>query len=448
MGFMSRDGMSESLTPDTINDATGQSTLPANLNQTDPTLNPTRFQTDRLENYPIVGDPARDRQAFDTSQYPDSFRRLQAYMNGHRWKVTYFQQMGIQGDVRTNISDYPNEKNVIHTTYCKITDFEITLQGPLQWQYISQEGEGNALGQALFYSGFAPLKGDFFVGSVGDNKLGLFRISTVEALSWRNDRVHLVGFYFYNYADNGNLDFLEQATDQRKVFYKSSYLGGVSVLLEEDYYQDLQELKRFRSILAKHYYRLFYDDSLNTLRNPDGIYDPYLVKFMASACEYDIVKRRPQQLFRDTDLGYDYTIWSRLSDRVNTDISDLYPYWCGIEVTGMSNGIMLTPLVNAMTINVVGRDSTQAENGLIGGYYALGETFYEGDYENMTPLEQLVFTTIKERSLVDTATLLSQFLRQYLKLSNDEAFYTIPLYIKLIDVAIDSISRKVPSTPF
>ena len=66
----------------------------------------------------------------------------------------------------------------------------------------------------------------------------------------------------------------------------------------------------------------------------------------------------------------------------------------------------------------------------------------------MTPFENLLWNTIKVRQLSQTSYLLDSFIRQYLNLSKEDAFYHIPLYIALIDIAIPSIARKPPSYSF
>lgn len=445
MGLMSYDGSDPTNTSNLNNAATGSSTVPSNVEDSDPRRESPVTSLDDLNNYPIIKDPMFDRQAFDVTTYPNAWRTLQGYTQGHRMSVTYFNAIGQSADVRTNIADYPNERNVANTSYLRINNFEITLKGPLEWIYDKSKGEGNAVGQALSYSCFDPMIGDFFLGAAGDGKLALYRVSTVEPLAWRNSHMTQFGFYFFSYVDAGNLQFLQAATRRTVWFDKRSFLGGTAVLLEEDYYKDLTDLRRYRSILPQYYFRTFFDRGLNSFIRSDGVYDPYVVKYMASACSLQDVNDRPQQLFRDTDMTYDRTLWARLVDDNVTTIDDLNPYYTQRILRGKGNNIMLTPLVNGSVLTSLSRDDVTANPALLQGYYVLSERFYNDDYDNMDALEQLVWMAIKTRSLSNTSNLLTNFVRRYLTLGRDDAYYAIPLYLKLIDIAIPSIARKPPS---
>ena len=79
------------------------------------------------------------------------------------------------------------------------------------------------------------------------------------------------------------------------------------------------------------------------------------------------------------------------------------------------------------------------------GYYVLSDNFYNGNIENMTPFELLVWNTIRTKQLPDSGSLLTLYIRQYLNLSPMDAFYHIPIYLRLIDICIRSIARKPPT---
>ena len=445
MGFVPYDGSDPAISADLTNQATGSPNLPSNIEDSDPRKESPVTSLGVLDNYPIIKDPMFDRAAFDVTTYPQSWRTLQGYTQGHRMQVVYFNQLGQSADVRTHIADYPNERNVANSSYLRINNFEITLKGPLEWIYDKTKGEGNAVGQALAYSCFDPMIGDFFLGAAGDGKLALYRVSTVEPLSWRNSHMTQFGYYFFSYVDSGNLQFLQAATRRTAWFDKASYLGGTAVLLEEDYYRDLQDLRRFRSILPQYYFRKFYNRSVNSFVRADGVYDPYLVKYMASASSLRDVNNRPQQLYRDTDLLYDNTIWSRLVDDNVTTIDDISPYYGTTILRGKGNNILLTPLVNSSVLTSISKQQYAENPPVVGGYYILSEQFYNNDYDNMSAFEQLLWFTIKTRSLSNTGNLLTNYIRTYLTLPDEDAFYRIPMYLKLIDIAIPSIARKPPS---
>jgi len=71
--------------------------------------------------------------------------------------------------------------------------------------------------------------------------------------------------------------------------------------------------------------------------------------------------------------------------------------------------------------------------------YVLSPNFYAGDKAAMTPFEFLVYAVIHDRKLVDIKEFIDGYLAQYTQLTFEEQFYFIPLYLWLIDVALDSI---------
>jgi hypothetical protein len=72
--------------------------------------------------------------------------------------------------------------------------------------------------------------------------------------------------------------------------------------------------------------------------------------------------------------------------------------------------------------------------------YVLSPSFYTGDKITMTPFEFLVYAVIKDRQLLDIRTFIDLYLNRYAELSFEDRYYHIPLYLWLIDVAVDGIA--------
>lgn len=423
----------------------GGAPVPEDTPQSDPTKELPQTQNDVLQNFPIVANPAMDRNAFDVDQFPFTSRGLQGFMEGHRISVIYYNQCTVQGDVRTDVNDSPNERSAIHTAYRRIDQCEITLKEALSFTYDTQRAQGNATSTALVYAGMTPQYGDIFLYDVGDGKLGMFKITSITPQSWYNDRVYLIGFYFFNYADSGDLSFLESCTVRRSVFDKAAFLDGTHALLTEDKYLYLQQMRSIRDILCKFYFRTFYADYMGSFINPETqIYDPYLVKYMAQASPFDVVHARPRQLLGYVDETYDFTIWSRLSDSLNPFITDVYSQCLISTAVNYSMDIGVTELIGKRYVTVLSPDSKDVENNLT-MTYMLSDAFYRGDYLNMSDLEKLLSDSIKTRKLANAGYFITEFLSQYLKLSKSDQFYQIPLYIALIDIAIPTLERRLPS---
>ena len=489
MGIMNFDGKDPNVTQALNQAATGIPTVPKNLDASSPLAESYVTSTSSLTNYPIVNNPQTDRVAMDTTTYPEATGTILGYASGHRVQVTYFQQLTLGSSIRTNVADRLNMTNMVNVAYARINNFEITLQSAFDFEYNSDKGNANTVCRALIYPNFSPLIGDYFLYPVGEGKLAFMRVSSVQPLTWRNSHYTQISFYFYSYATPSMMAEFQAGTRYTYWFDKKSYLLNGSCLLEESYYRDLRDLRIFKTVLAQHFFRKFFSHDLNSYMRPDGIYDPYVSQYMASMCSIRDVEKRPIQLYRDVFLTYQHTIWSRLLDPYNTTIEDIYPFYLFNVFEGFANNIMLTPLVNKTYVKVLSREQMEPlqdmdlpprgfyppfevcinpigrhapPNGVVpvlppvpaapfqaesnpSGYYVLSGNFYNGDIEKMTPLEVMTWNAMRTKQLSDTGALLTLFVRQYQNLTDMEAFYQIPLYLRLMDIGISSIARKPPT---
>lgn len=489
MGIMNHDGKDPKVIQDLNQAATGLPNVPQNLDATSPLAESFVTSTSNLNNYPINNNPQTEKIAFDTTTYPEATGAILGYASGHRVRVTYFQQLNLGSSLRTNVADRLTETNMVNVAYARINNFELTLQQALEFEYNSQKGNANTVCRALIYPNFNPLIGDYFLYPVGEGKLAFMRISSVQPLTWRNSHYTQVGFYFYAYADGPLMAQFQAGTRYTYWFDKKSYLLNGACLLEESYYRDLRDLRIFRTVLAQHFFRKFFSHDLNSYIRPDGIYDPYVSQYMAGMCSLKDVEKRPIQLYRDVFLTYNHTIWARLLDPYNTTIEDVYPFFIFNVFEGFANDIMLTSLVNRTYVKVLSREQMEPlqnmdlpprpfyppfeiainpigrhgpPNGDVpllppvpvtpcsgesnsSGYYVLSGNFYNGDTSQMTPLELMTWNSLRTKQLSDTGTLLTLFVRQYQNLTDMEAFYQIPLYLRLMDIGMTSIARKPPT---
>ncbi len=448
MGLMTQNGSQPSPLNTELDIAgSGGATVPVTTPDSVPNLEVPQTPVQKLEDLPFIQNPALQRMAFDQSQYPETLKAIQGYMEGHRLSVMYFQSINKQGnDIRTNIVDSPNERSVIHNAYRRINNFEITLKDPWTFDYDPETAQASITGIAYIYPGMNPRIGDVFLTSAGDNKMAIFKVSSVAPLSWRSQKAYQIGYYFSTYPSATDIQVLEGSVVQNVYFDKANYLGSVTSLLVEDKYQDLHSMRAFRDILARYYFKTFYSEVLGSFFRPDnGVYDPYLVKYMSSMCGFDIVKRRPRQLYATVDQTYDFTIWSRLCDRYNPCLGDLYPAYQVAFYYGHSMDVGLTTLANHNYLTVCNPANVDPlVDPVIPTPYVFSSAFYDSDLFGMTPFEQIVYGAVTTRNLTDTQTLINTYLKTYLSQPKLIQFYFIPVYLQLIDIAITSISRIVP----
>lgn len=423
---------------------TGGNPVPPDTPQSDPTAEEPLLQRDLLENFPIVANPAMDRVAFDVDQFPNTARGLQGFMEGHRVRVIYYNQLVSSGSVRTDVADSPNERAAANTAYRRIDNFELVLKDSLTFNYDKTKAQGDATGTALIYAGMTPRYGDIFLMNAGDNKLGMFKITSIEPQSWYNNRVYLIGYYLFNYPDDVWLKFLEATTVRRSVFTRASFLDGSYALLSEDRYLERQTLNSTRDSLCKFYFRTFFNRDINSFINPTTqVYDPYLVTYMASACEYDVVKARPRQLLDNVQNTYESSLWARLTDPLNPLVSDIWKDCVAPIKRNYSMDIGVTELIGYSYITLVSPNSDAVTENQTSPY-VLSPAFYRNDRVNMSQLECMVYDAISKKTVGNVGFFIAQFLSLYTSLSQEEQFYAIPLYIALIDIALPGLERRMP----
>lgn len=418
--------------------------------------------------------------AFDDSQYPKATSAILGYMEGHRLSVTYFNLQGVGGtDIRTNIADSVSERHVINTAYIRINNFEITLSSAWTFDYDPDTTESSITGEALFYPGVNPLINDVFLTNGGDNKLALFKITAVIPLSWRNRRAYQVKFSFYKFPATQDLQLLAASTIQTLYFDKINYLDDTVCVLEEDVYQNLLIMRQMRTILARYYISTFYNQDLDTYFPPSGPYDPYVVRFMAAKCPYDLVKKRPRQLQSNVEFSFLHSIWQRLLDRTTSTWDDVWSRSSWSTFVGRTFDVNLTPLVNRAYVTLIPNtmpiepeqpvqpawDSVyqglvDADPGVLtllnyewaDAYegppptptsYVLSSAFYTNTVSAMTPFEQMLAAALTNRCWTDSQTLINNYLNTYRTLTLSQQFYRIPLYLHMIDITMPSLARVI-----
>lgn len=414
----------------------GSSTPPSSQNTAKPfNSDPVGTQAEALSELPVVREPSVDRMAFNDVQYQDVDRAVLGYLEGKRVSVTYFQNLdGDNGDYRANIADTETERSLVHTAYRKILNFELTVPSGFTYDYDSDNATATMNWEAYVYPGFNPMIGDVVLAPIGDNKVAYLKVADVYRPAWTNESVYRIQLAFISWPDSGTFNMLDESTKFTVYFDKTNYLGGTASLLKEDRYVALNTFRQMRPVMATYFRKVFYSDGLNSYVRPDGLYDPYVVRFMNAIASFEDTGRRAQQLYPDTEATFGYTVWSRMLDRFNIDLADLKGNVGSYvnEITSFNAGI--TTLINRGYVLV--SDDPDATP------YVFGAGFYSGNVDTMTPFETMVYTAITTKSLT-TFTDLTVLVRSYLTLSKTDQFYRLPIYLYLMRVAEASIARVV-----
>jgi hypothetical protein len=157
------------------------------------------------------------------------------------------------------------------------------VQGSFEFSFDQEPAVSKWQGTAFTYSYFNPNVGDYFLYTVEEGILGLFKINDVRRLSIRSATWSQVQFELVKYpveeGDNICASLDESVTDTY-YFDTESFLANKGQMMKAGDSGSATELAHLRSSLIDYYYKKFYDHNYHhTFIRPDGVYDPYMLEF-------------------------------------------------------------------------------------------------------------------------------------------------------------------------
>jgi hypothetical protein len=425
---------------------------------------PVISEEQQIDHQAYIEDTFVNKTSFNPETYAQTFQLLQRYAAGSRISVTYFLRSTPTGGLqRAEAIDPSSVRNPTQTSYTEIKHLEIVVQNKgLQSGFNSENQETKITGEALLYPGMQPRIGDLFVTPIGDAVYGVFQVTGVDRLTYRQGANHRITFFLREYASDDGVTLIRRSVTKTVWFDKETYLGDATTLLKEESYVCLQKMRQMRKILISQYYNTFYDKQMSSIMAPDGTYDPYLVHYLTSKISQLDSIYRPVQLYPILQ-NYDNCLWARLTEATNHTLIGLQANYqlmryrvsrWDVTITGLANRVLVVlenPNKQAMhanppTVNylVPPRPTPRILDNLQsvadGTGYVLSANFYSGDKTTMTPFELLVYSVITDRRIFDLRDFIDNYLNTYSALTYEERYYFIPLYLWLIDVGIGGIS--------
>ena len=405
-----------------------------------PNALPNDLPTDQagiVATMPFVSDSALNKFAIDTTQYVNTTKQLLGFAKGKRVLVTYYRLLNRESvNNRTNVADLATARNVIDTEYQKILNLEITLPKEFEFQANNSQANMSIAGEAMMYPNMNPSIGDIFTLGTGDGRVGMCRISQVTPMSWRQDRIYTVAFIVQEFLDNGSQNPIEGSVTLTSVFSKANYLAGTAALLSEQTYIQLNQIRAARTNLCRLYHQTFFDPDIQSYVRPYTIYDPWAVQFMTGKLSMNDLPIRPKNLLGQMPQLYGKTLWSRLEDRYNTSLYNVSPFYDLQPYRERRMGVFTTELFGRTIVY----PSDDVDTGT---YYLYSANFWSGNTAQMTAEELLIYEAITLRDCGDLGTLIGTYLEPVISLSTDDQYYKIPLYIHLIDMALQSKYREI-----
>jgi hypothetical protein len=412
--------------------------------------------TDVLNQPPFIQDITRDRTAFNPITFSDEFSALQGYVYGSRVTCIYFWRQVLFDNRQSDAIDFSNVRNLINQNYICINNYEITIITEIEMIYNEAISETTINAEAVLYPGLTPNLADVFTFALSNGQYALCKITATEPLSIRQGRMHKIKFTVQKYASAPDVQILVDSSVRQVEFDKETYLTQAYTLLESSDYNYLLTLRTLRPILIKYYYSNFYNSGTASVMGPTpdtlGTYDPYLNKFLNAKISIEDTVVRSTQLPVKPNI-YARTIWSRLLDRNNTAVADLWTQWVSQIKLKHYTDVYINGLLNKYTVNMIGNSTaanvtanpTEFDQG---DNYVFSQNFYSGNVTDMTALEALVYSVIQTKSIPCTVgntsgvfALINIYLNTYQSLSLDDAYYLIPIYLYLLDTGISTLTH-------
>jgi len=307
----------------------------------------------RLDQTPYIKDSFVNRTAFNPQTYAEEFGLLQRYTAGSRIRVTYFlRSTPTAGLQRADAIDPSSVRSPLQTNYTEIRELEIVVQDRgLQSTFNAESRESKVHGAALLYPGMRPTIGDLFITPIGDATFGIFQVSEVSRLSYRQGSNHRIGFFLREFASDEVVQIVRRSVTKTLWFEKETYLGDATTLLTEESFRYRKQLLQMRGVLIRHYYNTFHSQSLGSIVSPNGIYDPYLVEYLTRKISIRDSIQRAVQLYPAME-NYDNSLWARLTDHTNRTLFGLQPNYTLQRVGFTRWDIAITSLINHVVVTL------------------------------------------------------------------------------------------------
>lgn len=411
---------------------------------------------------------------------------LLAYVEGAPWTINeYYRQIVGQ---HNDLKEVDVGLSAEYQSYSQIKSLEIRLQSELtsttdqDTQFTSVEGSG------LVYGFIEANVNDYFIAEVSHLRSALFRVTSVDRLTWRRESVFGLNFKLVDYVDRIPLQIqnLKDKSTSTYVFSKDRLLENLNPYLKTELYDTINDLKASRQSIGEHYLQTFGYTSTRTLNMPGQpgkrIYDPFIVEFCLATFGFmdfpgmiqikslptdgDQYLKQPQfwQAVLETDkrridLGNQKmalvrsdqflanswlkTMYSARMDMVvypkDPDISmisghDLMPKDTFTEqllATTGAHGVTLTHTEKLFKLDT--RDILSYRYPNENDWYVMSAAFYNGDRQNMSLIE-LMTTDYLNKATLDLKQL-SHLIRLYPKMEKLAQFYYGPLLMCLIRYA-------------
>jgi hypothetical protein len=371
-----------------------------------------------------VKDTYHTQNVMSVERFGPIIGRLRQYLEGRPTKVTYYHVLSAKSR-RSHDADF--SYSLIDKTFTRINDFELRLTDDLSFSFMTEEQVSQYVGTAYLYPGITPKKGDCFLMTLDDTtgRVGRFSITEVNRLTIRDMTCYSVELSLVQFMEQAEIEALEEQVDRVMYFDIQAYMGDTAVLLKTEQRQLLDDIRRVQPLLKKYYTNKFFDSSsMHAFMRPDGVFDPYIHTFLMTLYEFGELPEYPDTLL-DDGLDYDgrvSTMWTALTNPDLTKTSDVSKYYKVVTKRATGSSVTIGAMLNRDYLVIT--DDEEDNPYISTGLFSL-------DGGEQTDFDKLV-RYLYEQNQIDPVLLLS-LAQDYHNLSDEDAFYRIPIYMLILE---------------
>lgn len=266
--------------------------------------------------------PIKSFEALPVDSKLQPRHQLLTHVEGSRWIVNYYSQVLTADSEAT-----PLELNrpEVYQQYVEIRGFELKVTDPLSASAESTSAEITYVGAATIYPcGVIPNVGDPFTADIGDGRIGLFQLDSVEQRSVMKDSAWSIRYSLRDYLNPIIEDAIQRKVTKRTTYVRDMLTIGKSPILVDSEFNTYKALTDWLGKIPDLYMAEFFNREFMTFLVPDQertTYDPYIVEFISQLVSHS---RHPEYMHL-TALNVDpgrtkriYTLWDALLERNET----------------------------------------------------------------------------------------------------------------------------------
>lgn len=249
---------------------------------------------------------------------PDGSHLIQAmseFVSGIPVTVTFYHVINNDTFGRSFSTDFDRELDPVHTSYLKINNFQMRLKDSMQFNYETESTISQQVGEAVLYPYFCPNAGDLFLYELPSKRTGLFKITEAPTrLAIHDTTCHEIKFRLMEFLTPALLAKIEASVSEVAHFNLKRYLVDSGALLTSNETDILNKANRsFRSLVHAYSEEFYNTDTYNTFVENVGLYDPYIVEFIARVVETPMLPGYPTQLM-PSPSNWKRSFWYKMLD--------------------------------------------------------------------------------------------------------------------------------------